>query len=71
MKPTSEDLYGALWQIGEDSEGEQPRPEVITRLTELEIIEVQPNGRPELTTRGWQLYRDVESGSAPPEFEQP
>jgi hypothetical protein len=70
MKPTSEDLYGALWQIGEDSDGEPPRPEVITRLTELKIVEVQPTGRPELTTLGWQLYRELEADDAPPEFEQ-
>jgi hypothetical protein len=71
MKPTSEELYGALWEIGSDESDEPIRRDILDRLTELKIIEVQPNGRPELTTLGWQLYREMEAGDAPPEFEQP
>jgi hypothetical protein len=69
MKPTSEQLYGALWQIGSDESDEPIRREILARLTELKIIKVQPNGRPELTTLGWQLFTEMESGNAPPEFE--
>jgi hypothetical protein len=71
MKPTSEDLYGALWLIGSEERDEPIRRETLARLAELKIIHVQPSGKPELTTLGWQLYGEMESGDAPPEFEQP
>jgi hypothetical protein len=71
MKPTSEDLYGAMWQIGSEKSDEPIRRDILDRLAELTIIEVQPHGGPELTTSGCEPYREIESGDAPPEFEPP
>ena len=70
MNFSSEELYSALWQTGAASEGESPHPEIIARLAELKMVEVQPGGKPELTTLGWQLYSQMQLGDTPPEFEQ-
>jgi hypothetical protein len=73
MRIESEELYGALWQIGAEFEGEPlPRREILDRLAELKIVEVQPDGRPTLTEYGERCYAVMESGEGDiPEFEEP
>jgi hypothetical protein len=67
-----EDLYEALWQIGSRESDEPIRQEILARLAELHIIEIQPDGEPTLTKYGQRCFIGMESGDwETPEFEQP
>ncbi|HEV2968669.1 MAG TPA: hypothetical protein VGY55_01695 [Pirellulales bacterium] len=71
MKPTSEDLYGALHQIGMDERDEPIRREILDRLAEWKIVEIQPDGRPTLTKYGQRCFTGLESGDwGTPEFDE-
>ena len=72
MRIESDELYGALWQIGERFEGEPlPRQEIINRLAELKMIEIQPDGKLALTKYGQWCYVTIESGKSDvSEFEE-
>jgi hypothetical protein len=67
----SEDLHVALWQIGLEESDKPIRQEILDRLAELKIIEIQPGCKIELTTLGWELFTEIEAGPSPPEFEEP
>jgi hypothetical protein len=67
MKTESEDLYGALWQIGSEEDDEPIHRETLDRLAELRIVEIH-GGKAALTESGWRLYTAMESGEAEPEF---
>jgi hypothetical protein len=73
MRIESDELYGALWQIGAEFEGEPlPRQEIIDRLAELKMVEIQPEGKPALTKYGERCYVIIESGEGDvPELEEP
>jgi len=63
MKLEPENLYSAIWQIGAECEGEPlPRRDLLDRLAELKIIEIQPNGKPTFTKYGERCYVGMESG---------
>jgi hypothetical protein len=62
MKLEPEDLCSALWRIGAECEGEPlPRRDLLDRLAELEIVEIQ-DGKPTLTKFGERCYVVLESG---------
>jgi hypothetical protein len=70
MKPTSEDLYGALHQIGMDDDSEPISQGILDRLAEWKIIEIQPDGKPTLTKYGDLCFSGMESGDwGTPEFD--
>ena len=63
MRIESDELYSALWQIGAEFKGEPlPRQEILNRLAELKMIEIQPDGKPALTKYGEWCYVTIESG---------
>ena len=69
MKPTSEDFYGALHQIDMDDDSEPISQEVLDRLAEWKIIEIQPDEKPTLTKYGHRCFTGLESGDwGTPEF---
>ena len=72
MRIESHELCGALWQIGSEFEGEPlPRQEIIDRLAELKMIEIQSDGKPALTKYGEWRYVTIESGKGDvSEFEE-
>ena len=72
MRIESDELYGALWQIGSEFEGEPlPRQEIINRLADLKMIEIQSDGKPALTKYGEWRYVIIESGKGDvSEFEE-
>ena len=60
----SEDLYGALWLIGNAAPADQ---DILDRLAKLNLVEIH-GGKAALTKSGWRLYSAMESGDAEPEF---
>ncbi|HEV2971039.1 MAG TPA: hypothetical protein VGY55_13785 [Pirellulales bacterium] len=66
MEP--EELYGALRQMGAGEIHEPIRPDILTRLAELKVFQVE-HGKSTLTKLGERRYVATESGDAPPDFE--
>jgi hypothetical protein len=60
MKPTFEQLWGALYSIGSD-DGSEALPEAVTRLYELGIVEMG-DCKPRLTAYGEKCFVVMESG---------
>jgi hypothetical protein len=60
MKPTSEELWEALYSIGSD-DGSEAKPEAVTRLYELGMVEMG-DGKPRLTAYGEKCFVVMESG---------
>jgi hypothetical protein len=68
--PTSEDFYGALYQIGMEETDKPIDKAILDRLAEWKIVEIQPDGKPTLTKYGDHCFTGMESGDwETPEFE--
>ncbi len=71
MKPTSENLYGAVYAIGMEDFSEPISQDILDRLTKWTIIEIQPDGRPTPTKYGERCFSALESGDwGTPEFDE-
>jgi hypothetical protein len=63
MNYTSGDLWGALYDIGNDEPFVPEIPqEIVARLIELKIVELKATGLPILTEYGRKCYSIMESG---------
>ena len=65
MKPTDEQLCGAILAIG--AETSQPQNDAaVAELIELRLVKRKRDGTLSLTQRGWTTYTGIESGDLDP-----
>lgn len=62
---TADDCWSAIYSIADEYLADKIQPHVIGKLIATGFVELDANGLPELTDKGWRAHTAAASGEGP------